>query len=124
MTCTTLGVESVNGTESVRARDNCPSHLELPYSDSFNYSSEFTRLRGGAPLYTTDQGGAFEIRKCGNENILEQIITEDIIPTDWRFRGTPTPATNLGDDSWSNYTVRGLRRSLTDLILKTMSASD
>lgn len=106
MTCTTLGVESVNGTESVRARDNCPSHLELTYSDSFNYSSEFTRLRGGAPLYTTDQGGAFEIRKCGNENILEQIITEDIIPTDWRFRGTPTPATNLGDDSWSNYTVR------------------
>lgn len=106
LTCTTLSVENVNGTDSVKKSGFPYKHLELPYTDSFDYSDEFLRARGGAPLYTTDQGGAFEIRKFENKNVLEQIITKDIIPSDWRFRGTPAPATNLGDDCWSNYSVK------------------
>lgn len=106
LTCTTLSVERVNGIESVKTPEQSSKHLALPYTDTFNYSDEFLKTRGFAPLYTTDQGGAFEIGRFENENVLEQIITKDIIPTNWRFRGTPLPATNLGDDSWSNYCVK------------------
>lgn len=103
MTCTTLSVENVNGINSIKSLDNKPSCMPLPYTDSFNYSNNFMKTRGNAPLYTTDQGGAFEVELFENQNVLTQQITREIIPTNWRFRGTPLPATNLGDDRWTNY---------------------
>lgn len=105
ITCTTLSVETVNGVDSVKKMSLSSDCLMLPYSDTFNYKNDFLRTRGNAPLYTTDQGGAFEVNEFENENVLTQQITKDILPTNWRFRGTPLPATSLGDDRWTNYTV-------------------
>jgi len=81
--------------------------LTLPYSDDFQYEGygkDYLSSRGGAPRYTTDQGGAFEVvadesgKKC-----LMQIITPEIKANEWG--GTPNPTTNFGDDRWSNYSV-------------------
>ncbi|MGN0621290.1 MAG: family 16 glycoside hydrolase [Porcipelethomonas sp.] len=106
MTVTTLSAEHVNGIETVKIPEYKSSRLPLPYIDSFNYNDDFLRTRGNAPLYTTDQGGAFEIRRDGEENVLVQLITSDMIPSDWRFRNTPDPALSLGDDKWSDYTLK------------------
>lgn len=80
--------------------------LPLPYSDNFEYAEydeNYLEERGGAPRYTTDQGGAFEVGKIKGKNVLIQKITEDIQPKEWAY--TPPPVTNLGDDRWANYTV-------------------
>lgn len=80
--------------------------LALPYTDDFEYAdhdADFLASRGNAPLYTTDQGGAFEVAEVDGNQVLMQQITEDIKPTDWGYTSDPT--TNLGDDTWSNYTV-------------------
>lgn len=77
--------------------------LSLPYSDDFNYTDEFLSARGGAPLYTTDEGGAFEVTRKDGENVLMQQITRDIKADEWG--GTPEPTTNFGDDRWYNYSV-------------------
>lgn len=80
--------------------------LSLPYTDDFEYSDYDTNYlagRGGAPRYTTDQGGAFEVADIDGSNVLMQIITNDIKPKDWG--STSLPITNLGDDRWSNYSV-------------------
>jgi hypothetical protein len=79
--------------------------LPLPYYDDFNYSDEFIERRAGAPLFSTDQGGAFEVVKVDGESVLMQIITAETKPTDWRLRGTPNPITSLGDDRWSDYSA-------------------
>lgn len=100
MTVSTLDVEE-------KSFENVGSEiLSLPYTDDFEYSqfgADFLSGRGNAPLYTTDQGGAFEIEKIDGNNVLVQKITEDIIPTDWGY--TCEPVTNLGDDRWANYSV-------------------
>lgn len=83
--------------------ENTP--LELDYSDDFNYSDDFLKSRGNAPLFTTDYGGAFEVAEVDGEKVLMQMITSENKPTDWRFRGTPNPITSLGDDTWCNYTA-------------------
>lgn len=106
MTVTTLAADHVNGTDSIKIPKYDSSRLPLPYFDSFNYSDSFLEPRGNAPLYTTDQGGAFEIGKYGDENVLMQMITPDIVPSDWRFRNTPAPALCLGDDRWCDYTLK------------------
>lgn len=109
VTATTLDTDFVNGTETIKNISPLPSRLTLPYRDNFTYpekDDDFLSGRGGAPLFTTDQGSAFEVVRCDGENWLEQKITEDIIPENWRFRGTPQPITCLGDDSWANYTVQ------------------
>ncbi|MBQ8979060.1 MAG: glycosyl hydrolase family 59 [Oscillospiraceae bacterium] len=82
-------------------RDRCERDdiLALPYEDRFDEPEEFLSRRGHAPLYTTDQGGAFEIE----DGRLVQQITSDMKPADWGY--TPDPTTNLGDDRWYNYTV-------------------
>lgn len=77
--------------------------LSLPYTDDFNYTDEFLSARGGAPLYTTDEGGAFEVTEKDGENVLMQKITLDIKADEWG--GTPEPTTNFGDDRWYNYSV-------------------
>ncbi len=80
--------------------------LELPYADDFEYSEcsdDYLASRGGAPRYTTDQGGAFEVVSTDSGNVLRQMITPDIKANEWG--GTPEPVTCLGDDRWYNYSV-------------------
>ena len=67
--------------------------LSLPYSADFDYSDEFLSSRGNAPLYTTDEGGAFEVAEKNGEKVLMQKITKDIKANEWG--GTPDPTTNF-----------------------------
>lgn len=80
--------------------------LELPYADDFEYAGypeEYLASRGYAPRYTTDQGGAFEVEKTENGNILVQQITAENKAKEWGW--TPDPVTCFGDDRWYNYSV-------------------
>mgnify|MGYP002622504523 CR=1 FL=1 len=77
--------------------------LSLPYSEDFRYTESFLTARGGAPIYTTDEGGAFEVTGKDGENVLMQQITREIKADEWG--GTPEPTTNFGDDRWYNYSV-------------------
>ena len=78
--------------------------LALPYEDDFSYSDDFLSERGGAPLYTTDEGGAFEvIEENGQKNLQQKILLENKA-REWG--GSPEPVTNLGDDRWFNYSVQ------------------
>lgn len=79
--------------------------LDINYSDDFEYADDFLSARGNAPLYTTDQGGAFEVAEVGGGKVLMQMINSENKPTDWRLRGTPNPITSLGDDRWANYSA-------------------
>lgn len=100
MTLTTLTEEEASYTEVASET------LALPYADDFEYADkgeDFLANRGYAPLYTTDQGGAFEVEETDNGNVLMQQITPSIKPSEWT--STSEPTTNLGDDTWSNYTV-------------------
>lgn len=74
----------------------------LPYRDDFRYSDKpanFLHERGGAPLYTTDQGGAFEVE---NDALVQQ-ITQEMRANEWGY--TPEPTTTLGDDRWFDYSI-------------------
>lgn len=121
VTLSTLVVEEREYTE----RES--ETLSLPYSDDFEYSGYdegYLASRGGAPRYTTDEGGAFEVVNVDGNNVLMQQITPDTKANEWG--GTPEPTTNLGDDRWFNYSVSariklaggyagiGLRYSLGD----------
>ena len=77
--------------------------MPLPYSDNFDHPDDFLSERGGAPLYTTDQGGAFEVVKQGGKNLLMQKITPEIKAEEWGY--TPEPVTCFGDDRWWDYSV-------------------
>lgn len=82
--------------------------LSLPYTDDFdykNYDEKYLSLRGDAPRYFTDQGGAFEVVRENNNNVLEQKITEKSKPNDWRYRFTVSPYTTIGDNRWANYSA-------------------
>ncbi len=103
LTITTMDVSTVHGRSVPYPEIPQDKRLELPYTELFSYEDAFLKNRGGAPLYTTDQGGAFEIVKTENGNVLRQMITLDALPTNWRHRGTPDPLTCFGDDKWSNY---------------------
>lgn len=108
LTVTTLDCSFVKGTDTVTPEIPKAHRLTMPYKDDFSYkkmSGDFLSSRGGAPLYTTDQGRAFEVENINGKNRLVQQITGDIVPDNWRFRGTPTPITTLLDDSWVNYTA-------------------
>lgn len=100
MTLTTLDEEELTYESATSAA------LELPYEDDFeyaNYDADYLAGRGNAPRYTTDQSGAFEVVSTAEGNVLMQQLTPSIKPTEW---GSGTdPITNLGDDTWSNYTV-------------------
>lgn len=80
--------------------------LSLPYCDDFTYSDKgkgFLSERSNAPLYTTDQGGAFEVAEVRGKPVLMQMITPKIKAEEWGY--TPPPTTNFGDDRWFNYSV-------------------
>lgn len=80
--------------------------LALPYSDDYEYkgyAEDYLSSRGGAPRYTTDEGGAFEVKNINGNNVLVQQITKDIKAKEWGY--TPDPTTNFGDDRWYNYSV-------------------
>lgn len=100
VTVSTVDVPEIEYTVPTEA-DN--TVLSLPYSDDFNYTDEFLSARGGAPLYTTDEGGAFEVTEKDGEKVLMQKITREIKADEWG--GTPDPTTNFGDDRWYNYSV-------------------
>ncbi len=100
LTITTLETSEVGIGKQPLTPD---TRLSLPYCDDFAYNEEFCKVRGNAPLYTTDQGGAFELVSTEDGGALQQMICRDALPTNWRFRGTPAPITSLGDDSWRDY---------------------
>lgn len=80
--------------------------LPLPYCDDLSYSDKdksFLAERGNAPLYTTDQGGAFEVTEVDGKPVLMQMITPGTKAEEWGY--TPFPTTNFGDDRWFNYSV-------------------
>jgi len=80
--------------------------MKLPYKDDFSYSkmdADFLSQRGQAPLFTTDEGGAFEVNKINRKNFLVQQIKKDERAKEWGW--TPEPVTNLGDDRWFNYSA-------------------
>ena len=91
-------------TERGEFREYESKLLELPYTDDFEYSDEYLEARGGAPRYTTDEGGAFEVVTAADGNkVLMQKITEETHAEEWG--STPSPVTNFGDDRWFNYSV-------------------
>ncbi len=80
--------------------------LNLPYSDDFEYADypeDYLSSRSGAPRYTTDQGGAFEVVDKDGNNVLMQKITTGLKADEWG--STPNPTTNFGDDRWYDYAV-------------------
>lgn len=102
LTCTTLSVESVNGIDTVKKCDTESGHIELPYSDSFNYSSEFLKNGKEAPLYTFGAHGSFKIAEFENENVLEQTALYDSAA----YGNDNVNIIAIGDKYWSNYYVR------------------
>ncbi|MDE6104002.1 MAG: DUF1080 domain-containing protein, partial [Oscillospiraceae bacterium] len=102
MTCTTLSVEHVNGTDTVRRLECENEAVNLPYSDNFNYSAELLNERKNVPFYTMDLCGNFEISSDREENVLIQTVTKDMEPEENNIY----PATIIGDDSWTNYSVK------------------
>lgn len=74
--------------------------LSLPYQDDFSYDKDYIIKRGGAPRYTTDEGGAFEV-SAEAANSLQQIIDNHLRAVEWG--ASPEPVTTLGDDRWHNY---------------------
>ncbi len=77
--------------------------LALPFEARYDAAEKYYAARGGAPRYTTDQGGAFEVRPLDGQPVLMQMITEDLKANEWG--ATPSPVTCLGDDRWLNYSV-------------------
>ncbi len=103
LTLTTMDVAGIGSTFLASSPMKENIRLPLPYCDAFQYDEKLHPIRGGAPLYTTDQGGAFEMIPTEDGGALQQMICKDALPTNWRFRGTPEPLTCLGDDTWRDY---------------------
>jgi len=108
ITISTLDKEPVNEIRKITnnfAAENNPV-MPLPYSDDFSYSKmpvNFINQRGQTPLFTTDEGGAFEVNLIEGKNALVQQIKKDERAKEWGW--TPNPVTNLGDDRWFNYSA-------------------
>lgn len=78
--------------------------MPLPYQDNFQYSRKYIRRRGGAPRYTSDQNGAFEVTCLSDGNkVLKQKIGKYNVPNGWM--SPSDPLTSLGDDRWKDYIV-------------------
>lgn len=99
--------------------------LPLPYTDDFEYADyavqdvngvpmDYVTRRGGSPRYTADQNGAFEVIGTDDGNVMHQAIHADNRGYTWNVWGdgsqknpsTSTPATVLGDHTWTNYTAK------------------
>ncbi len=99
-------LSTLNVAEKEYTAPTDDSVLALPYSDNYEYSDypeNYLASRGGAPRYTTDEGGAFEVQNIDGNNVLMQIITPETKANEWG--STPDPVTNFGDDRWFNYSV-------------------
>lgn len=106
MTVTTLDTDWVQGVNTFPSvQPPMSSRLSLPYHEDLQYSDLEIRIRGCAPRYMTDQGGAFELVSMDDGYAICQKITPKNVPTNWRFRGTPLPLTTFGDDKWHSYSV-------------------
>ena len=106
LTVTTMDTSWVNGVNTFPAvQPPISSRLELPYHDDLQYTKDEIKVRGCAPRYMTDQGGAFELVEAEDGYAICQKITPQIIPTNWRFRSTPQPLTCFGDDRWRSYSM-------------------
>ncbi len=102
----TVSTVSPERTEYVNKDFSERTVLELPYTDDFEYADypeDYLASRGNAPRYTTDQGGAFEVEKTENGNVLVQQITPETKANEWGW--TPDPVTCFGDDRWYDYSV-------------------
>jgi len=80
------------------AKPPADTPFPLPYQDNFE-ATEIAR----APLYLSDQDGAFEAQPCVNRKgrCLEQVVTEKPIP----WGPLPDPFTLAGDVHWADYRV-------------------
>lgn len=106
MTVTTLDTNWVNGVNTFPAvQPPQTKRLPIPYHDDLHYTADEIRVRGCAPRYMTDQGGAFELMEADDGYAICQRITPQNMPTNWRFRGTPQPVTTFGDDKWRCYSM-------------------
>ena len=70
MTCTTMSVDDVNGTDSVKKSESSDKVLSLPYTDNFNYGEDVLRERGRKPFYAVESSGEFEIISIDGGNAL------------------------------------------------------
>lgn len=100
-----ITVSTVNVPEIDYANPDAEKNtiMQLPYYEKFAYDKKFLFERGSAPLYTTDQGGAFEIVEKFGEKVLMQKVTLETKADEWGE--TPLPTTAFGDDRWYNYSV-------------------
>ncbi|KRL13787.1 hypothetical protein [Schleiferilactobacillus perolens] len=77
------------------------------FQDDYAYQdkpADYLRDRGGAPQYTTDLGGAFEVQEISvGKRALVQQITEQERALDWEESSAPN--FTIGDDRWENYRV-------------------
>ncbi len=108
ITISTLDKEPVTEVKKITGNftDGNNPVMKLPYSDDFKYSKmpkDFLAQRGQTPIFTTDEGGAFEVNNIGGKNALVQQIKKDERAREWGW--TPEPVTNLGDDRWFNYSA-------------------
>ncbi|HKM32502.1 MAG TPA: glycosyl hydrolase family 59, partial [Oscillospiraceae bacterium] len=102
----TVSTIKLEETDYSNPNDSERTILSLPYTDDFeyfNYDENYLSSRGNAPRYTTDQGGAFEVRNIDGNNVVMQMITPELKAKEWGW--TPDPTTNFGDDRWFNYSV-------------------
>jgi len=106
MTVTTLDTGWVAGVNTFPAVQPPKSaRLPIPYHDDLTYTKEEIRVRGCAPRYMTDQGGAFELVETEDGYAICQKINPKSMPQNWRFHGTPQPITCFGDDKWRCYSI-------------------
>lgn len=102
----TVSTAAYEGNEYYDSKNSERNVLSLPYTDDYEYAeypADYLSSRGFAPRYTTDEGGAFEVREVNGNNVLMQIITPETKSNEWG--GTPAPTTNFGDDRWYNYSI-------------------
>lgn len=103
-----ITVSTIQKEEEAYARvqtDERPLLL-LPYFDDYEYADQpedYLSDRGNAPRYTTDAGGAFEIKRQNGIAAVVQIITAETKAKEWGW--TPAPITHFGDDRWFHYRV-------------------
>lgn len=84
--------------------DNTSNGCE-PAADAPENEMSYLERRGYTPRYTTDQGGAWEVREDddGDGYHLEQVLNYTEKPGGWTSGGNSWPETLLGDDKWANY---------------------
>lgn len=100
-----ITASTIQAAGAPRVADN-DQPLPLPYRDDYRYHGypdHYLAQRGGAPRYTTDQGGAFEVCRLDGKPVLMQMITPEMKAHEWG--ATPAPVTCFGDDRWFNYSV-------------------